>query len=37
MKSEGRDVTARKLFLVSIAWLPLQLMALVADRWIFPQ
>ncbi len=31
----GREKTARKLFYASIIWLPLQLAALVADRWIF--
>ena len=30
----GREKTARKLFYVSIIWLPLQLAALVADRWL---
>jgi protoheme IX farnesyltransferase len=30
-----REKTARKLFYASIIWLPLQLAALVADRWIF--
>jgi protoheme IX farnesyltransferase len=34
LKPEGRDVSARKLFLTSIAYLPLQLGALVADRTI---
>lgn len=33
--AKHRDVAAKKLFLASIAWLPLQLAALVADRWIF--
>src|SRR5690606_18087333 len=32
MRPEGRDRAARKLFLASIAWLPLQLAALVVDR-----
>jgi len=31
----GRDAAARKLFLASIAWLPLQLGGLVADRLLF--
>lgn len=35
MKPADRDAAARKLFLLSIAWLPLQLGALVADRLIF--
>jgi heme o synthase len=35
MRPEGRDANARKLFLTSIGWLPLQLGALVADRLIF--
>lgn len=34
LRPEGRDVAARKLFLASIAYLPLQLGALVADRMI---
>ncbi|MEN9661310.1 MAG: hypothetical protein RL324_259 [Verrucomicrobiota bacterium] len=34
LNREGRDVAARKLFLASIAYLPLQLGALVADRMI---
>jgi len=34
LRAEGRDVTARKLFLCSIAYLPLVLSALVADRMI---
>ncbi len=33
MKAEGRDAAARRLFFASIAWLPLQLGALVADRF----
>ena len=33
--AESRDLAARKLFLTSIAYLPLQLGALVADRLIF--
>jgi protoheme IX farnesyltransferase len=32
LRSTGRDAAARKLFLASILWLPLQLGALVADR-----
>lgn len=32
LRAEGRDVAARKLFLASIAYLPLVLCALVADR-----
>lgn len=32
LRPEGRDLAARRLFLVSITWLPLQLAALVADR-----
>ena len=35
MKPDGRDQAARKLFLASIGWLPLQLAALVIDRMIF--
>ena len=31
----GREPAARRLFLASILWLPLQLGALVADRMIF--
>lgn len=34
LRAEGRDVAARKLFLTSIAYLPLVLGALVADRMI---
>lgn len=34
LRTEGREIAARKLFLASIAWLPVQLAALVADRWI---
>ncbi len=34
LRAEGRDVAARKLFLCSIAYLPLVLSALVADRII---
>jgi protoheme IX farnesyltransferase len=29
-----REAAARKLFLASISWLPLQMLALVIDRWI---
>lgn len=36
MRAEGRDVSARKLFRVSITYLPLVLGALVADRLINP-
>ena len=35
LRAEGRDQTARKLFFTTIGWLPLQLGALVADRFIF--
>lgn len=35
LKPANRDQTARKLFLMTIAWLPLQLGVLVADRFIF--
>ncbi len=35
IRAENRDLAARKLFLTSIAYLPLQLGALVADRLIF--
>lgn len=34
MKAEPREPAARKLFLASISWLPLQLISLVADRWL---
>ncbi len=35
LKPEGRDRAARRLFLISIAWLPLQLALLVIDRlWL---
>jgi protoheme IX farnesyltransferase len=34
-RTADREKTARKLFYASIIWLPLQLAALVADRWIF--
>lgn len=30
-----REKTARRLFLASVSWLPVQLVALVADRWLF--
>ncbi len=33
-RSAEREKTARKLFYASIIWLPLQLAALVADRWL---
>ncbi len=36
LRSEGRDVAARKLFRVSITYLPLVLGALVADRLLHP-
>jgi heme o synthase len=35
LRAEERDVAARRLFLASITWLPLQLGALVADRFLF--
>jgi protoheme IX farnesyltransferase len=35
LRAEGRDQSARKLFLTSIAYLPLALGALVADRLLF--
>jgi protoheme IX farnesyltransferase len=35
LRPAGRDANARKLFLCSIAWLPLQLGALVIDRLYF--
>jgi protoheme IX farnesyltransferase len=35
LRTEGRDLAARKLFLASITYLPLLLLALVADRLIF--
>jgi len=35
LRPESRDLAARRLFLVSIGWLPLQLGVLVADRMIF--
>jgi heme o synthase len=34
MRATEREKTARKLFYASISWLPLQLAALVADRWL---
>lgn len=34
LRPAGREAAARKLFLASITWLPLQLLALVVDRWI---
>ncbi|MBL9202627.1 MAG: protoheme IX farnesyltransferase [Opitutaceae bacterium] len=36
LQPKGRDAAARKLFLASIAYLPLVLIALVADRLILP-
>ncbi len=35
LRAAARDAAARRLFLASILWLPLQLAALVADRLIF--
>jgi protoheme IX farnesyltransferase len=35
LRAEGRDLAARKLFLASITYLPLVLIALVVDRLIF--
>ena len=35
MQKNNRDLTARRLFIVSIAYLPLLLTALVVDRWFF--
>jgi heme o synthase len=35
LRSDNRDQTARKLFLMTIGWLPLQLGALVTDRFLF--
>lgn len=35
LKPVNREYSARRLFLASVSWLPLQLLALVADRWIF--
>ncbi len=34
LRPAGREVSARKLFMASIGWLPLQLAALVIDRYI---
>jgi protoheme IX farnesyltransferase len=34
LRTEKREPAARKLFFCSITWLPLQLAALVADRWV---
>jgi protoheme IX farnesyltransferase len=37
LKSDGRDIAARRLFFYSIFWLPLQLAMLVIDRlWLTP-
>jgi heme o synthase len=35
LRATNRDKTARSLFFMTIGWLPLQLGALVADRFIF--
>lgn len=35
LRADGRDLAARRLFLASIAYLPLVLIALVADRLVF--
>ena len=35
MKPMNREYSARKLFMASVTWLPVQLLLLVADRWIF--
>ncbi|MGF1483281.1 MAG: heme o synthase [Opitutales bacterium] len=35
-RTDNRDQPARRLFLASIAYLPLVLFALVADRWLMP-
>jgi len=35
LRADGRDQSARRLFFTTIGWLPLQLGALVADRFIF--
>jgi heme o synthase len=35
LRTENRDKSARKLFFMTIGWLPLQLGALVADRFLF--
>jgi heme o synthase len=34
LRVQGREKAARKLFLASVSWLPLQMIALVADRWL---
>ena len=34
LRTTPREATARRLFFASIIWLPLQLAALVADRWL---
>ena len=34
LRAAPRETTARRLFFASIIWLPLQLAALVADRWL---
>lgn len=34
LRASSREKTARSLFFASITWLPLQLAALVADRWL---
>ncbi|MFT3869818.1 MAG: heme o synthase [Nibricoccus sp.] len=34
LRASSREKTARSLFFASIIWLPLQLAALVADRWL---
>jgi len=34
LRAAPREATARRLFFASIIWLPLQLAALVADRWL---
>jgi len=36
LRTEGRDASARRLFLFSLAYLPLLLGSLVADRLLFP-
>jgi protoheme IX farnesyltransferase len=36
LRAEGRDASARRLFLFSLAYLPLLLGSLVADRLLFP-
>jgi heme o synthase len=35
LRPAAREASARRLFLATVSWLPLQLGALVADRWIF--